>query len=376
MNYLGLLNKEEKISICTMMLTGRDCRQFFIGNEPVFLSIKKGFRAKSLTEKQALLIVINNIDNPNIAIWINWNLEQCLERVQNETLRLEEEGRSHKSALAKALLYTKFSMNTEMYFKLTGNVPDEATRSAIYAELIDQSRNLTEQIETEKQQNRILTKQLEAEKQKNRNLTDQNRSLNEQIKEAEKKNRTLTEQNRSLTEQVDAMIEVIRSSVNSAKAECEEKVREIEKSKAALESKLTTAQAKIAELDTAAATAAIAVDTVTTADVGSGNSADADYLAQFDDTKTAALSSGSDEIISLCSMVSDHNSQKELRRYADLNHNGRYSTFLRDSSMPIRSTNRDRLFCKDGPSAVGSYGIWNWSVMPNKNDPEREYIEP
>ena len=375
MNYLGLLNKEEKISICTMMLTGRDCRQFFIGNEPVFLSIKKGFRAKSLTEKQALLIVINNIDNPNIAIWINWNLEQCLERVQNETLRLEEEGRSHKSALAKALLYTKFSMNTEMYFKLTGNVPDEATRSAIYAELIDQSRNLTEQIETEKQQNRILTKQLEAEKQKNRNLTDQNRSLNEQIKEAEKKNRTLTEQNRSLTEQVDAMIEVIRSSVNSAKAECEEKVREIEKSKAALESKLTTAQAKIAELDTAAATAAIAVDTVTTADVGSGNSADADYLAQFDDTKTAALSSGSDEIISLCSMVSDHNSQKELRRYADLNHNGRYSTFLRDSSMPIRSTNRDRLFCKDGPSAVGSYGIWNWSVMPNKNDPEREYIE-
>ena len=375
MNYLGLLNKEEKISICTMMLTGRDCRQFFIGNEPVFLSIKKGFRAKSLTEKQALLIVINNIDNPNIAIWINWNLEQCLERVQNETLRLEEEGRSHKSALAKALLYTKFSMNTEMYFKLTGNVPDEATRSAIYAELIDQSRNLTEQIETEKQQNRILTKQLEAEKQKNRNLTDQNRSLNEQIKEAEKKNRTLTEQNRSLTEQVDAMIEVIRSSVNSAKAECEEKVREIEKSKAALESKLTTAQAKIAELDTAAATAAIAVDTVTTADVGSGNSADADYLAQFDDTKTAALSSGSDEIISLCSMVSDHNSQKELRRYADLNHNGRYSTFLRDSSMPIRSTNRDRLFCKDGPSAVGSYGIWNWSVIESHYNKDIAAIE-
>ena len=375
MNYLGLLNKEEKISICTMMLTGRDCKQFFIGNEPVFLSIKKGFRAKSLTEKQALLIVINNIDHPNIAIWINWNLEQCLERVQNETLRLEEEGRSHKSALATALLYTKFSMNTEMYFKLTGNVPDEATRSAIYAELIDQSRNLTEQIETEKQQNRILTKQLETEKQKNRSLTDQNLNLTKQVEAAEQKNRTLTDQNHSLTEQVDAMIEVIRSSVNSAKAECEEKVQKIEKSKAALEAKLTAAQAKITELETAAATAAIAVDTVTTADVGSGNSADADYLAQFDDTKTAALSSGSDEIISLCSMVSDHNSQKELRRYADLNHNGRYSTFLRDSSMPIRSTNRDRLFCKDGPSAVGSYGIWNWSVMPNKNDPEREYIE-
>ena len=395
MNYLGLLNKEEKISICTMMLTGRDCRQFFIGNEPVFLSIKKGFRAKSLTEKQALLIVINNIDNPNIAIWINWNLEQCLERVQNETLRLEEEGRSHKSALATALLYTKFSMNTEMYFKLTGNVPDEATRSAIYAELIDQSRNLTEQIETEKQQNRILTKQLEAEKQKNRNLidhnhsltelieqikdakqnnrnlTDQNRSLNEQIKEAEKKNRTLTEQNRSLTEQVDAMIEVIRSSVNSAKAECEEKVREIEKSKAALESKLTTAQAKIAELETAAATAAnvAATTSVTGANARSGNGDDADYLAQFDDTNRDALPSDStDETISLCSIVSFN----KLKRHADLNHDGRYSSssFLRYDSVASQFTNR--LTRKDGPSVNGFYGIWNWSAISN-NDIKSHY---
>lgn len=371
MNYLGLLNKEEKISICTMMLTGRDCRQFFIGNEPVFLSIKKGFRAKSLTEKQALLIVINNIDNPNIAIWINWNLEQCLERVQNETLRLEEEGRSHKSALATALLYTKFSMNTEMYFKLTGNVPDEATRSAIYAELIDQSRNLTEQIETEKQQNRILTKQLEAEKQKNRNLTDQNRSLNEQIKEAEKKNRTLTEQNRSLTEQVDAMIEVIRSSVNSAKAECEEKVREIEKSKAALESKLTTAQAKIAELETAAATAAnvAATTSVTGANARFGNGDDADYLAQFDDTNRDALPSDStDETISLCSIVSFN----KLKRHADLNHDGRYSSssFLRYDSVASQFTNR--LTRKDGPSVNGFYGIWNWSAISN-NDIKSHY---
>ena len=369
MNYLGLLNKEEKISICTMMLTGRDCRQFFIGNEPVFLSIKKGFRAKSLTEKQALLIVINNIDNPNIAIWINWNLEQCLERVQNETLRLEEEGRSHKSALATALLYTKFSMNTEMYFKLTGNVPDEATRSAIYAELIDQSRNLTEQIETEKQQNRILTKQLEAEK--NRNLTDQNRSLNEQIKEAEKKNRTLTEQNRSLTEQVDAMIEVIRSSVNSAKAECEEKVREIEKSKAALESKLTTAQAKIAELETAAATAAnvAATTSVTGANARFGNGDDADYLAQFDDTNRDALPSDStDETISLCSIVSFN----KLKRHADLNHDGRYSSssFLRYDSVASQFTNR--LTRKDGPSVNGFYGIWNWSAISN-NDIKSHY---
>lgn len=365
MNYLGLLNDEEKTTLCMMLLSGKLCKHFFVDHEPIFQDIKKGgFRAKSLSEKQALSIVINNIDNPHIVMWFNNVIEFCLKNLQEEIAKHEKEGSSHNTALAKTLLNSNFFANIELYFKLIGNIPDAAVRTAFYAEMISIQARL---IKTE------TSSLIEADK--NHTLNEQNRILAEQIEDEKQKNNTLTEQNRSLTEQVDAMIEVIRSSVNSAKAECEEKVQKIEKSKAALEAKLTAAQAKITELETAAATAAIAVDTVTTADVGSGNSADADYLAQFDDTKTAALSSGSDEIISLCSMVSDHNSQKELRRYADLNHNGRYSTFLRDSSMPIRSTNRDRLFCKDGPSAVGSYGIWNWSVMPNKNDPEREYIE-
>ena len=343
-----------------MLLSGKDCKQFFIRNSSVFNSIKKGFRATKITENKALLIALDNIDDARILLSFNNVVDDRIKQIHKEILHLEENGASHNTALATALINSEFFMNIELYFKLTDNVLDNDTRAAIYAEMNNLSHLLNETFD-----------QVEATEQKNRSLTDQNLNLTKQVEAAEQKNRSLTEQNHSLTEQVDAMIEVIRSS----KAASEEKVREIEKSKASLDSKLTAAQAKIAELETAAAAATIAVNTVTTADVGSGNSADADYLAQFDDTKTAALSSGSDEIISLCSMVSDHNSQKELRRYADLNHNGRYSTFLRDSSMPIRSTNRDRLFCKDGPSAVGSYGIWNWSVMPNKNDPEREYIE-
>ena len=360
MNYIGRLNKEEKVTLFVMLLSGKDCKQFFIRNSSVFNSIKKGFRATKITENKALLIALDNIDDARILLSFNNVVDDRIKQIHKEILHLEENGASHNTALATALINSEFFMNIELYFKLTDNVLDNDTRAAIYAEMNNLSHLLNETFD-----------QVEATEQKNRSLTDQNLNLTKQVEAAEQKNRSLTEQNHSLTEQVDAMIEVIRSS----KAASEEKVREIEKSKASLDSKLTAAQAKIAELETAAAAATIAVNTVTTADVGSGNSADADYLAQFDDTKTAALSSGSDEIISLCSMVSDHNSQKELRRYADLNHNGRYSTFLRDSSMPIRSTNRDRLFCKDGPSAVGSYGIWNWSVMPNKNDPEREYIE-
>ena len=397
MNYIGRLNKEEKVTLFVMMFTGKECKQFFKHNEQLFQFLRKGFRVKTLAEKQALSIVVNNIDDPDISMWFNANIEHWLKWVQEKTAKLEEDGVSHNTALATVLLNSKFFINPELYFKLTGNVPDEVTRSALYAEmaglarlmnessdqieveeqknrnLTDQNRNLAEQIEAAEQKNRALTDQ-------NRSLTDQNRNLTEQVEAAEQKNRTLTDQNHSLTEQVDAMIEVIRSSVNSAKAECEEKVREIEKSKAALESKLTTAQAKIAELETAAATAAnvAATTSVTGANARSGNGDDADYLAQFDDTNTDALPSDStDEIISLCSIsnLNDQYNQKELRRYADLDSKGCYYTFLRDRSISPYFKNRDRLFCNDGPSDIGFYGVWNWSAIPKANDPAKDFVK-
>ena len=148
--------------------------------------------------------------------------------------------------------------------------------------------------------------------------------------------------------------------MDAIKAECEERVQEIEQSKNELESLLAEAQAKIAELQTAPS--AFAND-------------DADYLAQFDDTNTSILPSGSaDEIISLCGVISDYNGQKWLIRYADLNNNGRYCIFLKNEDVPPYFTNRDKIFYKDGPSNSGFYGIWTWSAVPNENDPSKDYI--
>ena len=135
MNYMGLLNKEEKVTLCIMMFTGRECKQFFKHNEQLFQFLRKGFRVKTLTEKQALLIVINNINDPDILMWFNANIEQWLTWIKEKTANLEEDGVSHNTALATVLLNSKFFINPEMYFKLTGNVPDEASRSALYAEM-------------------------------------------------------------------------------------------------------------------------------------------------------------------------------------------------------------------------------------------------
>ena len=65
MNYIGLLTKEEKSTLCEI-ITGKEFKELFKRNEQEFSKIRKGFRAKSLTEQQALSIAISNIDKPFI----------------------------------------------------------------------------------------------------------------------------------------------------------------------------------------------------------------------------------------------------------------------------------------------------------------------
>ena len=110
------------------------------------------------------------------------------------------------------------------------------------------------------------------------------------------------------------------------KTECEERVQEIEQSKNELESLLAEAQAKIAELQTAPS--AFTND-------------DADYLAQFDDTNTSILPSGSaDEIISLWWCYNGLRwSETTCPLCRDLNHNGQYSIFRKDDNISDDFTN-------------------------------------
>ena len=319
MNYIELLTKEEKSILCEI-ITGKDFKEFFKKNEQEFSKIRKGFRAKSLTEQHALSIAISNIDKPFISTWVNTMVEHWLKEIQENIAKLEGEGLSHNVALATTMLDSFFVNNVELYFKLTGNPLDADAYSNLYERM----------------------GYIKSERARNAEMSDR-------IKAMEQENRSLAEQ-----------VEAAQHSMNAIKAECEEKVQKIEQSKNELESFLAEAQAKIAELQTAPS--AFAND-------------DADYLAQFDVTNTSILASGSvDEIISLCGVISDYNDQKWLIRYADLNNNGRYCIFLKNEDVPPYFTNRDKIFYKDGPSNSGFYGIWTWSAVPNENDPSKDYI--
>ena len=81
MNYIGLLTKEEKSILCGI-ITGKEFKELFKRNEQEFSKIRKGFRAKSLTEQQALSIAISNVDKPFLAMWVNTMVEHWLEEIQ------------------------------------------------------------------------------------------------------------------------------------------------------------------------------------------------------------------------------------------------------------------------------------------------------
>ena len=319
MNYIDLLTQKEKSILCGI-ITGRDFKELFKKNEQEFSKIRKGFRAKSLTEQQALSIAIANVNKPFIATWVNTRVDNWLKEIQENIEKLEGDGSTHDIALVSTMLDSLFANNVDLYLKLAEKALDEDACSKL--------RERMESINSERARNAEVADRIKVMEEEKRHLLDQ--------------------------------IEAAQQSVNAIKLEYEQKIQEIEQDKVTLKSLLAKAQKRITELQTAPTAA---------------KSDDADYLAHFDDTDTSVLPSvGSDEIVSLCGVISDYNGQKWLIRYADLSHNGHYHIFHKREELPPYFTNRDKIFYKDGPSNNGFYGIWTWSAIPNEKDPSKDYI--
>lgn len=319
MNYIELLNKEEKVTLCEI-ITGKEFKELFRKNEREFSKIQKGFRSKSLTDQYALFIATINLDSPFIITFINTIVEHWLSEIQENIEKLENENYSHSAALATTMLDSYFANNIELYFKLTGNALDSDKYSYLYERMDD--------IRSEREKNAKTANCIEAIEKENRRLSDQ--------------------------------IESFLQSIDTIKAEYEERMQTIEQDKKELTFLLAEAESKISKLQSSPS-------------IFENN--DSDYLLQFDDTDISALPSfNADEIVSLCGVTSDYNGQKCLIRYADLNNDGHYYIFRRNEDIPPYFTNRDKIFYKDGPSKDDFYGIWTWSAVPNENDSSKDYI--
>lgn len=319
MNYIELLTQEEKVNLCGIM-GGRDFKELFKHNEREFQKIRKGFRAKSLTEELALSIAIANVDKPFIASWVNARVQIWLDEIQENITKLEGEGSAHDIALATTMLDFFFSHDVDLYLKLAGITMDEVSRTEL----------------------RTTMERIESDRAKEEKDADRVKALEEE------KQRLL------------GQIEDCHQSASLLKTEYEQRIQEIEQDKKDLESSLAAAQEKISELQTSLTVA---------------KSDESSHLSQYDDTDISSLPPvGSEETISLCNVISDYSGQKWLIRFADLSHNGHYHMFHRNEELPPYFSNRDKIFYKDGPSTDGFYGIWSWSAIPNEKDPSKDYI--
>ena len=319
MNYIDLLTQEEKEILCGI-ITGKEFKGLFKKNEQEFLKIRKGFRAKTLTEEMALSIAIANVDKPFISRFINFVVGLWLENIQESIEKLEEEGMDQDTALVMSLMDSFFSENIDLYFKLVGTTMDEKTLSSLLERM--------ESIQSERMREAEVADRVEAlENEKQQLLIE---------------------------------IEVAQQSAEALRSEYEQRVQKVEQEKENLEILLGEAQKKISDLQT------------TLSDV---ENTEDDYLTQFDDTDTSLLPAfDSDEIVSLCGVISDYSGQKWLIRYADLSHNGHYHIFRKNDFDPPFFTNRDKLYYKDGPSEDGFCGVWSWSAVPNEKDSTKDYV--
>ena len=83
------------------------------------------------------------------------------------------------------------------------------------------------------------------------------------------------------------------------------------------------------------------------------------------------------DYLSVCEIIKkDYKGNKRMFRMADIDRNGILQKFNEDEEDGINNCdNRKNLYYVNGPDEVGKVAVWGWRVVPNRNNPERDYIE-
>lgn len=77
---------------------------------------------------------------------------------------------------------------------------------------------------------------------------------------------------------------------------------------------------------------------------------------------------------SLCYITEDYDGRVWLHRLADIENNSLHTPF-KSNRTDNYFENRDRLYRNDGPSAIGSVGVWDWDAIPNRDNPDIDYVQ-
>lgn len=309
-----LLTDSEVEYLCEL-ITPKEIKRYFQKHPNAFAELHSGFRAKKLSDQKAIDLIVRNRRMNFIATFLNSFIEMYCTEVRDKVTCFQEAGATADVAMMQALADSRiFCSHVELYFKLEdSSIPEE------HIALINAAVTLLHEKTAEK----------DGEQSPDVNLTDSLESVQ----------RKLTEERENH--------EHIKEKLVSDKFAVQQELAHIQDELSIAATRI--AQMK-AELDRFHRREEYA-------DIPQENEA----LDEYQHT-------------SLCQVVLNSAGHVRLRRLADI-HDGRLVQFQIDKTIPYRAENRDVLYRNDGPFTTGFFGIWHWDVIPNRDDPEKEYID-
>jgi len=324
---------DEDIAYVCHLITPKEIRTYFLKYPKDFSRIRPGFRASSLSDDDAIMLVCKNATSPFIASFLEKWISGWLLQIQEFRNDLEEKSASPEQSLLLALPDSVFSDNIDLFFKIACDEYSAEYIALVRAALLLQDQPIAEKNEYGAA---IAIEQhdasgLSAEKEKNTELLALAAQLRKEIEE-EKISHSRTRE--SLTDITAAKIAMQQD----LDMECARN--------STLAEKVKLMQAELDHFN---------------------------QLSQYADIEAEDAYSDEFEYTSVCEVFLDYSGQIWLSRLADIK-GGKINRFTKNEEMPHYFENRSRLFWMNGPRDEGFIGVWQWNAVPNKSDSLTDYV--
>ena len=305
------LLNDEELGILTEIITIREIKEWFRSNPKGFNKIAPGRVAKKMTDAEIIRLIINSRKVPFVMGFVNTRVNAWLREISEYKDSIADEYPNEENALVATLKESVFSEHIGLYFKLA-----KAECADEYIAMIDSK------VKEIPDESACLEPNGESE------------LLKAEIEELKVKLRSAEQSAASYSQTVD---------------ELESKIDEISKENIKLQKELSEKENELAEFRKRAA---------------------------YDDSELSFHPIVEYDYSSLFSVNSvDGTGNIKLARIADISAKGVIEMFAPFPGLPKTFDNSDFIITKDGPLEVGAYGVWDWSAVENKTNPEKAFFK-
>lgn len=321
---LTKLNKTGIEYLCRQM-SPKEIKSYFQKFPKDFTRIKPGFRPNALSDDDAINLMIRHSDKPFIWSFIENTAKRWLSEIDDFRKEQEKNGATTEESLLIAIPQSVFDDNVELYVTLSGE-----SYTTEYVLLLKAAATMLKKtgIVTASEQPGIDPPTAE--------------KITELAKKVEQLEGDLEAEKAAHTTEAQALVEAT------------ERNALLQQSLSVAETRLDSAATKTVQMQEELELLR--------------------KLAKYADSDDVDVSDSEYAYTSICQVYSDNYSgQTWLTRLADIQ-SGRISRFTRIDDAPYYFGNRDRLFWRDGPRENGYIGIWRWNAVPNKADPNTDYV--